>query len=129
MAKVLKHGGTTTTASGTDQTFALSAETITNGVVLVDSGNDDFLSREKVNMTSRSPRLQSDGTYTAAKMSASLVIPITLADGTTSFCTARVEITYHPEATSAIVAELREKGAQMCISSQFDSLWKFGSLE
>lgn len=128
MSITLLNGGTTTTSGGTAQVFEVSGETITDGRVLVDVGEADFFARNKLNITSRSPSQQSDGTWSKSKRTVVLVIPFTRADGSTVYNTTRVEVSFDPETTSAELADLRERGAQLLKDSEFDTFYSVGQL-
>jgi hypothetical protein len=128
MSIALTDGGTTTTAGGAAQTFDRTSTPVTNGYEYADVSEADHLARQKVVMTARNPALQADGSYSKHKTKAQFVLPITLADGSISYNVVRSEIEYHPEASAANVAELREMGAQMFISSAFDDQIVAGTL-
>jgi hypothetical protein len=128
MSIALTDGGTTTTAGGAAQTFDRTSTPVNNGYEYADVSEADHLARQKVVITARNPSLQSDGSWSKHKAKSQFVLPITLADGTISYNLARVEIEYHPEASSANVDELREMGAQMLISSAFDDIYVAGTL-
>lgn len=130
MSKTLLDGGSTTTSGGTNQVFEESGEKLANGVVLVDSGEANYFSRSKINMTSRVPSVQSNGLYSNAKRSATYVMPMTLADGvTTVYNSVRIEVSIHPESAASDLAELREKGAQILVDAEFDNFYTYGSLQ
>jgi hypothetical protein len=128
MSISLTDGGTTSTAGGAAQSFDRTSTPVNNGYEYADVSEADHLARQKVVLTARNPSLQGDGSWTKHKAKVQYVLPITLADGTISYCVARSEIEYHPEASSANVAELREMGAQAMISSEFDDLYVAGTL-
>lgn len=125
---VLKDGGTTATTGGTDQTFSQTPVPVNNGYEYADVSETDHLLRQKVLISTRAHQLQSDGTYSKDKRSLRFVLPVTLADGTISFAVSRVEVEFHPEASVAQLAELREMASQMCISSAFDAVYTAGIL-
>lgn len=128
MSISLLDGGTTSTTGGSAQSFSRTSTPVTNGYEYADVSEADHLVRQKVICTARNPALQADGSYTKHKTKVQFVMPITLADGSISNCVTRAEIEYHPEATSAQVAELREMGAQAFIDSDFDNLVQAGTL-
>jgi hypothetical protein len=128
MSIALTDGGTTTTAGGAAQTFSRTSTPVTNGNEYADASETDHLARQKVICTARNPALQSDGTWSKHKAKGQFVLPITLASGEVSYNLIRVELEYHPEASAANVAELREMGAQIAISSAFDDLFVSGTL-
>jgi hypothetical protein len=128
MSISLLDGGTTTTAGGAAQDFDRTSTPVTNGYEYADVSEADHLARQKVILTARNPSLQNDGSWSKHKAKGQFVLPITLADGTISYQVIRVEVEYHPEASAANVAELREMGAQIAISSAFDDLFIAGTL-
>jgi len=128
MSTELLDGGTTATTGGTTQTFDRTSTQVNNGYDYADVSESNHLLREHVQITSRAPALQVDGTYSKFKAKVQFIRPIQLADGTISYCIARAEIEYHPEATSTDVDELREMGGQCFIGNQFDDLFVAGTL-
>ena len=128
MSISLLDGGTTSTAGGAAQDFDRTNLPVNNGYEYADVDEADFFARQKVIIVTRSPQLQSDGTWSKQKASLRFVLPITLADGSISYNVGRVEVEYHPEATAANLAELREFCAQMAIGSGFDDVYVAGTL-
>lgn len=128
MTIALKNGGTTTTAGGTDQNFSRTNTPVNNGYEYIDVAESDFFKREKVILSARQPTLQSDGTYSKQKTMSQYVKPLTKADGSTVYNSARVEVTYDPETPAADLAELREMSAQMSIGAQFTPTYTAGTL-
>jgi hypothetical protein len=127
MSISLLDGGTSSTTGGASQSFTRTATPVTNGYEYADVSEADHLARQKVVLTARNPSLQSDGSWSKHKAKGQFVLPITLADGSVSYNLVRAEIEYHPEASSANVDELREMGAQMLISADFDDLFVAGT--
>jgi len=127
MSVTLLDGGTTTTAGGANQAFSRTSLPVTNGYEYADVAEADYFARQKVILTSRMPALQADGSYSKQKTSAQFVMPITLADGSISFCVARVQVEAHPETSAAQLAELREMAAQMAIQAGLDDTYKAGT--
>jgi hypothetical protein len=128
MSISLDDGGATTTAGGAAQSFDRTSTPVNNGYEYADVSEADHLARQKVITTARNPAVQPDGNWSKHKVKMQFVLPITLADGTVSYCLARTEIEYHPEASAANVAELREMNAQMNVSSVFDDLIVAGTM-
>jgi hypothetical protein len=127
MSISLSDGGTTATTGGSAQSFSRTATAVTNGYEYADVSEADFLARQKVILKARMPSLQSTGEWSKQKLHASFVFPFTLADGSVSFSVARVEVEYHPEATAAHVAELREMVGQLAIMAGLDDLYQAGT--
>jgi len=86
---------------------------VKNGVYVADASNTDFITRINATFRNRQPSLQSDGTYTKAKRSSQIVVPKVLADGSTVFNLARIELEMHPEMTSAEVLNLKFLASQL----------------
>jgi hypothetical protein len=124
----LLDGGTTSTAGGAAQTFDRTSKPVTNGYEYTDVSETDFYARQSVVIKVKQPTLQSDGTYSKMRVTIQFVLPLTLADGSLSYGVGRAEIEYHPEASAANVAELREMAAQCCIAAGFDSVYDAGTL-
>lgn len=124
----LLDGGTTSTAGGAAQTFTRTSTPVNNGYEYADVSEADHLARQKVIVTARNPVQQPDGTWSKHKVKLQFVLPITLADGTVSYCVSRSEIEYHPEATAANVTELREMNAQLNCDADFDDTIVAGTL-
>jgi hypothetical protein len=128
MSISLLDGGTTSTAGGAAQAFSRTNLPVNNGYEYADVDEADFFARQKVIIATRSPQLQSDGTWSKQKTSLRFVLPITLADGTISYNVGRVEVECHPEASAANLAEIREFCAQMAIGAAFDDCYVAGTL-
>lgn len=128
MSITLSDGATTSTTGGSTQTFSRTPTPVNNGYEYADVSETDHLARQKVVLTARGPALQSDGSWSKHKAKGQFVLPISLADGSVSYGIARFEVEYHPEASAANVAELREMGAQIAISSAYDDLYVAGTL-
>lgn len=128
MSISLLDGGTTSTAGGAAQTFDRTNLSVNNGYEYADTSEADFFARQKVIIVARQPQEQSDGTWSKQKASLRFILPITLADGSIAYNVARVEVEYHPEATPANLAELREMAGQLAVSSGFDDVYVAGTL-
>lgn len=128
MSISLLDGGTTSTAGGAAQTFNRTNLPVNNGYEYADVAETDFFARQKVIMSVRNPQLQGDGSWSKQKNSIRFVLPLVLADGSISYNVARVEVEYHPEASAANLAELREMAGQCAISSGFDDFFIAGTL-
>lgn len=113
MSVTLLDGGTTSTAGGSNQVFDATPTKVNDGREYADVAETDFYSRQKVVVTVKGPSQQADGEYSKHRVTAKFVMPITLASGSISYMTGEFAISYHPEATSAQVAELQEMAAQL----------------
>jgi hypothetical protein len=128
MSISLLDGGTTSTTGGSAQTFDRTNLAVNNGYEYADVDETDFFARQKIIVVTRAPQLQSDGSWSKQKASLRFVMPITLADGSISYNVGRVEVEYHPEASAANLAEIREFCAQMAIGSALDDIYVAGTL-
>lgn len=128
MSISLLDGGTTTTAGGAAQTFDRTSTPVNNGYEYADVSETDHLARQKVIISARNPALQSDGTWSKHKAKGQYVLPITLASGEISYNVVRVEVEYHPEASTTNVDELCEMGAQMLIGTALSDTITAGTL-
>jgi hypothetical protein len=128
MSIQLLDGGTTTTAGGAAQTFDRTNVQVNNGYEYADSDEADFFARQKVIAVARMPQEQSDGSWSKMKVSLRFIMPITLASGDIAFNVGRCEVEYHPEASSANIAEIREMIAQLAIGSGYDDIYVAGTL-
>jgi hypothetical protein len=122
----LLDGGTTATTGGSAQTFSRTSRQVTNGYEYADVTEASFLARQSIVLKSRMPQ-SLDGEWTKQKTHASFVCPIALADGSTVYNVARIEVEYHPESSAAQVAELREMAAQLAKQAALDSFYQAGT--
>lgn len=127
MSISLLDGGSTATTGGTGQTFDRTSIPVNNGYEYADVDETNHLVRQKVILKARNPTLQSDDTWSKHKASGQFIMPITLASGKISYNLVRVEVEYHPESSAANVAELREMGGQIAVSSAFNDLFTAGT--
>lgn len=123
-------GATVSATGGTALAFTTDAQTVPNGVHVVDAAATDF--RTATQITARNfkiPSVDKDGVYSKGRKGMTLVKPKILASGKTVFPLGRVEIEDHPEMTQAEKDELRLETAQMLIDSDFVTFWRVGSTE
>lgn len=113
---------------GTSITLNECGVDIANGVHVADTANADFITRINATFRNRPPKLQSDGTYSKAKRSCQIVCPKVLADGSTVFNLARVELEIHPEMTAAEVLNLRYLTSQLMSDPDVDSFVSAGDV-
>lgn len=128
MSITLLDGGTSSTAGGTAQVFSEIGKNLTNGVVLGDTGNSDYFTREELQCSIRNPSLGSDGEWSKSKRVAKLVQPFTTAGGKVVYNLVNITVEIHPESSAAVLADLREKGAQICIDAELDTFYSLGNI-
>jgi ribosome-interacting GTPase 1 len=117
-----------TTVGGTSTTFQEDGVEVKNGIHVSNVSQADFTIRENITFKTRNPQLASDGTYSKAKRSISIVVPKKLADLSTSFNLVRIEVEAHPETTAAELTNLHMLGAQMFTDADVTSFLVVGSL-
>lgn len=126
---VIKAAATSLTVTGgTDVTFKINGQSVSNGVQLHNEGQADFRIRENLTAKNRPPVAQKDGSYTKGKRQVTLVMPKLLVSGAVTYNLWRGEMEVHPETTAAEMADLKLRGAQLMCDSDFDGFWAFGSL-
>lgn len=120
-------GATITPTGGTNQNFTPDGVTVQNGLHLADAGEPNYIVRHSLTLKTRNPALV-NGVYGKGKRYATLVQPIVLASGLTSFNVVRIEVEVHPEMASADYTDMLKKGAQLLIDSDLTTFWSAGSL-
>jgi hypothetical protein len=128
MEITLLDGGTSSTTGGSAQVMSESGKKLNQGKVLVDTSVTDFFSRPELQLVSRMPTEQPDGTWSKKKTSVRYVVPFTTDAGDIVYNLVRVETEVHPDAAASVEADLREKGAQIAIDSELDDFYATGSL-
>jgi hypothetical protein len=119
---------TYTPTGGTATTFNEDGVEVKNGKHVADLANVDFTTRANITFRNRNPSLSSDGSYSKAKRTITLVVPQTLADLSTSFNLARIELEMHPEMSAQDVMSLRQMAIQCLQDADIDSFINSGSL-
>lgn len=126
---VLKAGATSLAVTGgSDITFGPDGQAVANGLHVSVAADTDFRTRRNITFKNKVPTLQSDGTYTKAKRSATYVRPKLLASGKTSFDLVRIEVESHPESTVAENLDFTMVGAQLLSDADFAAFWASGNL-
>jgi len=121
-------GGSLANTGGTAKVFADDGVTVPNGVHVSVPATTDFRVREHATFRYNPAALQSDGSYSRQKCTASITVPKALASGKYVNNTVRIEMDIHPESTSTEYADLRKLGAQLLFDSDTDNFWTAGSL-
>lgn len=120
-------GATITPTGGTTQTFQPSGTNITSGMEVLDVAAGSHLTRKRAQFKTRMSTLQSDGSYSKMKFSATYIMPMVDSLGKVHYNLVRVEVEKHPEITSADEAELLNKGAQLPIDADLATFWATGA--
>lgn len=112
---------------GSDITFALTGQTVANGLNVSVTEDADYRTRRNATWKSRVPSV-SGGVYSKGKNEVVFVKPIVLDDGTTVFNNIRISLEVHPALASADAVDLRRIGAQLLTATTYDSFWSLGAL-
>lgn len=124
----IKTGATSASVTGgSDITFALTGQTVTNGLNVSVSEDTDYRTRRNATFKSRVPTVV-NGNYSKGKNEVVFVIPMSLDTGETVFNSVRIALEIHPALASASVKDLRLIGAQLLTDSDYDSFWSLGAL-
>lgn len=116
-----------TVAGGSDITFALTGQSVTNGLNVSVAEDSDYQTRRNATFKSRVPSV-TNGVYSKGKNEVVFVKPTILSDGSTVFNTVRIALEVHPSLTSTDVTDLRRIGAQLLTAAAYDSYWNLGAL-
>lgn len=128
MSLTIKAGGTNSVTGGTDEVYTRTAAVVANGIQMAKMAEADFRIRPTVMLKAKLPSLQSDGTYSKGKVTATLVRPFILTSGKTAFNVGRVEFEIHPEFPAAQAAALRSDTAQLAFDSELANFWLGGDI-
>lgn len=128
IGSTVKTGATgVSVAGGSDITFALTGQTVTNGLNVSVTEDADYRIRRNATFKSRVPSV-SGGVYTKGKNEVVFVKPILLEDGSTVFNSVRISVESHPSLGTSDVTDLRRIGAQLLTAATYDSFWNLGAL-
>lgn len=128
IGSTVKTGATgVSVAGGSDITFALTGQTVTNGLNVSVTEDTDYRIRRNATFKSRVPSV-SGGVYTKGKNEVVFVKPILLEDGSTVFNSVRISVESHPSLGTSDVMDLRRIGAQLLTAATYDSFWNLGAL-
>lgn len=124
----LTTGATITVSSGSTLTFTPTSQQTLDGIELINIEETDSRLKKTIVCRSKSPTYNSaTNQYTKGKNFVVLKTPKILADLSTVFPTARIELDYHPEQTAAERLDVRKLLAQTLIDADFDNFWTTGS--
>lgn len=128
IGSTVKTGASTATVTGgSDITFALTGQSVTNGLNVSITEDTDYRTRRNGTFKSRVPSV-TNGVYSKGKNEVVFVKPLLLDDGTTVFNTVRLSLECHPALTASDVKDLRLIGAQLLTAAAYDSFWTLGAL-
>lgn len=121
-------GATISVTGGSTMTLAPSGKEVPEGIELIDVNAADYRTRTSVTCRSKTPAYNS-GTqqYSKGRNFVTVIQPKILADLSTVFPTARIELDFHPEQTAAERLEMRKLLAQTLVDSDFETFWVTGS--
>jgi len=128
IGSTVKTGTTAVSVTGgSDITFALTGQSVTNGLNVSVSEDSDYRTRRNATFKSRVPSV-TNGVYTKGKNEVVFVKPALLDDGSVVFNNIRMSIEVHPSLASSDVTDLRRIGAQLLTATAYDSFWSLGAL-
>lgn len=114
-------------AGGSDITFALTGQSVANGLNVSVTEDTDFRTRRNATFKSRVPSV-TNGVYTKGKNEVVFVKPSLLEDGSTVFNTVRLSLEVHPSLAQSDVTDLRRIAVQLLSSASYDAFWSLGAL-
>lgn len=121
----LTTNATIAVTGGTAQSFSPDNLEVAGGLHVVDVSVSDFRLRPQITFKAKSPVKKADGSYTKEIRSAKHVVSFLGADGVTQYDW--IEVTSSLTPGSVDLAELRKKGAQLCVDTDTDSFYTVGS--
>lgn len=128
IGSTVKAGTTAVSVTGgSDITFALTGQTVTNGLNVSVSEDTDYRTRRNATFKSRVPSV-TNGVYSKGKNEVVFVKPTALSDGSVVFNTVRISVEAHPSLGTSDVTDLRRIGAQLLTAAAYDSFWNLGAL-
>lgn len=128
IGSTVKAGTTAVSVTGgSDITFALTGQTVANGLNVSVQEDADYRTRRNATWKSRVPSVNS-GVYSKGKNEVVFVKPIILDDGTTVFNSIRIALEVHPALPTADAVDLKRIGAQLLTAAAYDSFWSLGAL-
>lgn len=126
---IIKTGVTAMTPTGgSDVTFTSDGVSVTNGIHVADATQADIRIRKNATFKNKPEQLGSDGVWTKARRTITIVVPKTLASTKSSFPLIRIEVETHPEQTAAEKLDLCMMGAQALSNAAIASFLASGNL-
>jgi hypothetical protein len=124
-------GGTTATTGGSNQVFQPVGKNVTNGKAFGDAAVSDLTTRQELTIRSRAATYDNTrSTWSKQKVSSTYVIPYLDSEGVQHFSLIRSEMECSPvhlANVSTLIADLREKGAQVIMDAEMDDTWNTGA--
>lgn len=121
----LTTNATIAVSGGTAQSFSPDNLEVPGGLHVVDASVLDYRVRPQITFKAKSPIKKSDGSFTKDIRSAKHVVSFIDSDGNVQYDW--VEVTTSLTAGSSNLAELRKKGAQLCVDTDLDAFYAVGS--
>jgi hypothetical protein len=121
-------GSTVSSTGGTAVTYGPNGQTVSNGIVIVDTAAESFLTQAKITLSSKLPTVKTDGSMTKLKRKAILVEPFVDSKGVLQYDLIRIEREVHPESSAAKALDFNVKGAQLLTDADFTAFWATGNL-
>lgn len=108
--------------------YAEDGMAIANGVHVICTSDESALNRKQITFKVRPAAYDTKtNSYSKSKNGISVSKPITLANGSVSFLTARVELEAHPEATAGDVNVIVNHAAEILLDPEYSAFWQFGA--
>jgi hypothetical protein len=117
-----------TPTGGSTVTFTSDGVTIPNGLHVSDASQADIRIRKNITFKNKPEQLGSDGVWTKARRSITIVAPKTLASTKSNFPLIRIEVESHPENTAAERLDLAMMGADALSNAAIAAFLASGSL-
>lgn len=124
-------GATATLSGGTATPFVPSAQAVTNGVMVVASGDTNPATRRNMTFKTRAANLDPSTGKFSGKEKRQMVIcePEVLSDGSVSFDLVRIEIEAHPQSSAGKLAKLRGYAISVLADADIDNFVNLGSTD
>lgn len=124
-------GATASLTGGTATPFIPSAQAVTNGIMVVASGDTNPATRRNMTFKSRAANLDPTTGKFSGKEKRQIVIcvPEVLTDGSISFDLVRIEIEAHPQSSAGKLGNLRTLAVDVLADADIDNFVNLGSLE
>lgn len=128
IGSTVKAGTTAVSVTGgSDITFALTGQTVANGLNVSVTEDTDYRIRRNATFKSRVPSV-TNGVYSKGKNEVVFVKPTLLDDGTTVFNSIRLSLEVHPSLSASDATDLRRIAVQLLSSASYDAFWNLGAL-
>lgn len=124
-------GATAALSGGTATSFVPSAQAVTNGVMVVASGDINPATRRNMTFKTRAANLDPSTGKFSGKEKRQMVIcdPEVLSDGSVSFDLVRIELEAHPQSAAGKLAKLRGYAISVLADNDIDNFINLGSTD